>query len=413
MDQQVVTLNLKDLVLWTENPRDPIDARVADQTIVDRAVADERDKWDLPKLAREMGDYYDLSELPTVVMHGSKPVVYDGNRRIVLGKIKHGYVSVSDFDPLIIPDFPKQIPCNVCTRGIALQNIYRKHADTGSWQPLERDVFVHKFMGKPKSTFLMMEECTGIIGNNPHLNQRFVKEEIFKPEILEKIGFLLRDGKLLSRYSTEETESILNDISQKIKSKEITTRKNRGKVVEVLDPINQQLVDLRKNVEPQEINSSNLNLNESRKTKQIQTRRTRKKSDVIFGGMLYLNPGDVGNLYRDIADLYKFYCDNRKTLSSLFPCLIRMSLRLLCEAAAKDCNQGLDVYVKSRFQSAKSTLDSDAKTTLSNSNVTETSIMQLLHTGAHNYTASADLSQMLSVSIIIGAILTESHGKVA
>jgi len=37
MDQEVKELNIKDLVLWTENPRDPIDEFATDQDIVDKA----------------------------------------------------------------------------------------------------------------------------------------------------------------------------------------------------------------------------------------------------------------------------------------------------------------------------------------------------------------------------------------
>ena len=85
--QRVEILRLEDLVLWTENPRDPIDKDASDQDIVDRALLDKSAKWTLPKLAREMGEYYDFSELPTVVFHGDKPIVYDGNRRIILGTV--------------------------------------------------------------------------------------------------------------------------------------------------------------------------------------------------------------------------------------------------------------------------------------------------------------------------------------
>ena len=98
MGQEVLTLKLRDLVLWTENPRDPVDGTATDQDIVDRALSDKLSKWNLPRLAKEMGRHYDFSELPTVVFHGKKPVVYDGNRRMVLGKIKHGLVSVDGFD---------------------------------------------------------------------------------------------------------------------------------------------------------------------------------------------------------------------------------------------------------------------------------------------------------------------------
>ena len=94
-----------------------------------------------------------------------------------------------------------------------------------------------------------------------------------------------------------------------------------------------------------------------------------------------------------------------------FPSLIRMALRLLCEAAAKDCSQDLDKYVKTNFVAAKGTLGSDKKTSLSNQNVTETSILQLLHTGAHTYAASANMEQTLAISLIVGAILSTTHSK--
>lgn len=189
MNQEVIYINIKELVLWTENPRDPIDENATDQDIVDKALDDQFYKWNLAKLAKEMGDYYDLSELPTVVYHGQKPVVYDGNRRIILGKIKHGFVVPSKPTNIQIPYFPEEIPCNVCTEKIALNNVYRKHSDTGSWQPLERDIFLYKFMEEEKSAFLILEEDTRIISANPHLNKGFVKDEIFKEENLKSMGF--------------------------------------------------------------------------------------------------------------------------------------------------------------------------------------------------------------------------------
>jgi len=71
----------------------------------------------------------------------------------------------------------------------------------------------------------------------------------------------------------------------------------------------------------------------------------------------------------------------------------------------------LDNYLKNHFKKAKKKLDQDTKTTLANHNISETSIIQLLHTGAHNYTASQNLEQTLALSIIIGEILTITHGK--
>lgn len=408
MDQEVKYINISELVLWTENPRDPIDKNAVDQDIVDRALDDNLQKWTLAKLAKEMGAYYDFSELPTIVYHGKKPVVYDGNRRIILGKIKHGLVTAPDGAETEIPEFPEEIPCNVCTKQIALNNVYRKHSDTGSWQPLERDIFLNKFMGEEKSLLLTLEEETGIISSNPHLNQRFVKDEIFKEEILKLMGFNFKNGKLYSVHNDDEARSILSDISKKIEKKEITTRKNRGKVLEVLDPISQKLIDQNKKNKPR-LASLSFSAKPAPNRKR-QSRRTKNVTE-LFGGKLYLRIGEVSNLYRDISDLYGFYIKKKAQLSLTFPSIIRMSLRLLCETAAKDRNSKLENYIKNHFDQAKSTLDKDVKTTLANQNVKEESLVQLLHTGAHNYESSSNMEQTIAMSIIIGSILTLTHGK--
>lgn len=122
MDQEVKYIDIRELVLWTENPRDPIDKNASDQDIVDRALNDKLKKWTLAKLSTEMGDYYDFSELPTVFYHGKRPVVYDGNRRMILGKIKRGLVKAPDGIKEQLADFPDKIPCNVCEKQFALIN---------------------------------------------------------------------------------------------------------------------------------------------------------------------------------------------------------------------------------------------------------------------------------------------------
>ncbi|NLM67051.1 MAG: hypothetical protein GX180_07745 [Enterococcus sp.] len=411
MEQEIKYINIKDLVLWTENPRDPIDPKAIDQDVINRALEDRSSKWTLSKLAKEMGDYYDFSELPTVVYHCKKPIVYDGNRRIILGKIKYGLATVPDDTRIRIPDFPEEIPCNVCSKKIALNNVLRKHGDTGSWQPLERDIFLHKFMGETKSPFLILEEDTGVISQNPHLNQRFVKEEIFREDILKELGFTFEKGKLNSIHSNEEAFSILNDISNKIEGKEISTRKNRGKIVEILEPSSQQLIDQNRNNKSQ-LSKIKFGSQKEVKKPQRQSSRTPKSNIEIFGGKLYLRMGETSNLYRDIVDLYQFYLSKKHKLSLTFPGLIRMSLRLLCETAAKeDNNKKFENYLKGHFSTAKKALDKNSKTTLATHNVTEKSIVQLLHTGAHNYQASKNIEQTIAMSLIIGSILTISHDK--
>lgn len=409
MNQEVRYIRIEDLVLWTENPRDPIDASSTDQDIINRVFFNSP-KWTIDKLSREMGEFYDFSELPTVVYHEAKPIVYDGNRRIALGKIKLGYVIPPQPVNFPIPIFPEEIPCNVCDKDTALKNIYRKHSDSGSWQPLERDIFLNKFMEQDKSPFLVLEEETKLISRNPHLNQRFVKEEVLKPEILEKMGFYVKDGSLLSVHSNEEASQIFNDISNKIQAKAISTRKNRGNVINALSPDIQKIIDQNSKNILQKIKLDDTNT--TNQPPKRQSRRVVGKGIEFFGGKLYLKPSETSNLYRDIVDLHEFYSDNKLKLSDSFPGLIRMSLRLLCETAAKEDNhRKFDNYLQKYFDEAKSKLTQDIKTTLSGQNVTRESIVQLLNTGAHNYKSTNNLDQTIALSIIIGEILTLSHGK--
>lgn len=410
MDQQVKYINIKDLVLWTENPRDPIDEKAKDQDIVNRAIIDSSGKWALDKLAKEMGEYYDFSELPTVVYHDNKPVVYDGNRRIILGKITHNLVTIPSEIRVRIPDFPEEIPCNVCTKEIGLKNVYRKHSDSGSWQPLERDIFLHKFMKEEKSPFLILEETTGIISNNPHLNQRFVKDEVFREDILETIGFSFEGGKLQSIHNNKEGHSILSDISQKVENKKITTRKYRGRVIEILEPSSLQIIERnRKN----KAHLVNITFEDSNKpsTGKRQTRRTSKKDAEIFGGKLFLRSGQISDLYRDIVDLHVFYLKERDNLSHTFPSIIRMALRLLCETVANDLKMKIEDYVSLYYPNAKKNFDQDLKTTLASQNIKEESIVMLLHTGAHSYKASSNFEQTIALSIAVGGMIKISHGK--
>ncbi|MEB3231093.1 MAG: hypothetical protein VKJ64_08795 [Leptolyngbyaceae bacterium] len=505
MSQSVKYIKLEKLVLWTENPRDPIDENASDQDIVNRALQDKEGRWNLKKLAKDMGKHFDCSEIPTVVYHKSKPVVYDGNRRVILGKIQHGLVSIPNGLNFSIPNFPSEIPCNVCSQVVALDNILRKHTKLGSWGFLERDIFLHYLMNQEKSVFLLLDEITGIISNNPHLNQRFVKEELLKEGKLKLLGFLVKDGQLYSSHSDKDAHHILSDLSNKVKNKNITTRgDNRGKVLEVLEPSSQKIIDQDKDNDlsicqitfgtsiqknrpknqqdnhldasrdeltnegkfsenekledsltaksgsqetgakepnpsqseiPQEknqnaphhpigisnkdkvdlspsISAENNEISPEQPNKKRQSRRVSTKKPEIFGGKLYLQIGEVSNLYRDITDFHTFYVNHKKELSQTFPSLIRMSLRLLLETAVKDVGlKRLDSYIKKYFAEAKKNLDQDTKTTLSNYNVTEQSMIQLLHTGAHNYTASSNFDQTIAISIIIGAMLSITHGK--
>lgn len=334
MTQEIKTIDIADLVLWTENPRDQIDANATDQDIANIAWENKNEKWSLKNLAKEMQPHYDFSELPTVVYHKNKPIVYDANRRIILAKIKHNLITLEDFDKEILPEIPQKIPCNVCTKDIAVKNVFRKHGDSGSWSHLDRDIFIYKHMGGSKSIFLKFDESTNFISSNPHLNKRFVKEEIFSEEKLKVLGFTFENEEFLSNHSKEDSLSILNDISAKVAYKRISTRNNRGQVYDVLEKENRLLIEKNIGNEPKKI-TLNTSLKSTKDPKR-KAARTKKKELEFFGSDLYLTPGKVSDFYRDITDLYKFYCKRKNYLSQYFPSLIRMSLRLLCESAAAE-----------------------------------------------------------------------------
>jgi hypothetical protein len=202
---------------------------------------------------------------------------------------------------------------------------------------------------------------------------------------------------------------ILNNISEIIKTNIISTRKNRGKIIEILNPVLREIIDINQNNIPEEIH---IKFEEGVEIKKLtKTRRSSRKNTEIFGGNLYLEFGETNDLYRDIEFLYLFYQKNKNKLSDSFLCLIRMSIRLLVETAAKSRKQEMKTYITANFAAAKNTLDQDMKTSLSAQNVLQTNIVQLLHIGAHNYTESKNMEQTMAISIIIGAILQQTHGK--
>src|SRR5690606_1113544 len=88
-----------------------------------------------------------------------------------------------------------------------------------------------------------VDECSGIILGNSYMNQRYVKDEIFTEENLEKLGIKVKEDGFFSRSNKADLGKILNDVSRKIKEKIITTRKQRGDILGVLDPSTQKIID--------------------------------------------------------------------------------------------------------------------------------------------------------------------------
>lgn len=415
--QEIRNISIEDMVLWTENPRDPISPDSNDQDVADKAFFDADGRWNLKKLIADMGEYYDFSELPIVVYDKGKPVVYDGNRRILLGKIKKGLISVPDdyeLDVTKISDFPDELPCNVCSREIALKSVCRKHSDIGSWDVLGRDMFMHKYMHEPKSTFLVVDEYTGLISGNTNLNKRFVKDEVLTDAVLGQLGFKVEDGVLKSNLSADGQKRVLEDLKEKIENKTISTRKNRYSVREALDEGSKRIIDSCKDRPYANVNAFDTTQSGTVTTTKAlrKTRRTPKKDSILFGDTIELKEGNVNDLYRDILSIAEYYLANKDKLSNKFPALLRMSLRLLVETAASDDKKKkIDKYIDTYFDKGKDLLSKDEKTTLSNNNVTQSSLSQLLNTGAHNYSDSLSYDKAYAMSLIIGKMLSISHKR--
>lgn len=414
-NQEIQNIKIEDLVLWTENPRDPISSDSNDQDVADKAFADEDGRWNLKKLIAEMGEYYDFSELPIVVYDNGKPVVYDGNRRILLGKIKKGLIIVPsdcDLDVSKISDFPDELPCNVCSREIALRSVCRKHSDIGSWDVLGRDMFMHKYMHESKSIFLIIDEYTGLISGNNCLNKRFVRDEIFTESVLEQLGFKIEGGILKSKLTPDGQKRVLEDLKEKVNNKFLSTRKNRYNVREALDEASKRIIETSKDNPYVDIKGYDKTQQCVSAAKTLRkTPRTQKMDALIFGDVIELRKGNVNDLYRDILSIAEYYLTNKDKLSNKFPALLRMSLRLLVETAASEDKKKIDKYIDAYFDGGKDLLSKDEKTTLSNNNVTSSSLSQLLNTGAHNYSDSLSYDKAYAMSLIVGKMLSLSHKR--
>jgi hypothetical protein len=412
--QDIKQIKVSALKLWSENPRDPIDPKSSDFDIIQRAVDQNPSVWNLDKMVKEMGNHYDFSEIPTVVYLEGAPVVFDGNRRVAVLKYLQDRTLYSSLTGKLFPtnNTPKElvelkeIPCNVCDKDTALTNIERKHVSNGSWGTLQREYFLHRHRGQPKSLFLILEEQTKLISSHPALNQGFVKDEVLTEKNLKEIGFGVRGDQLVSNYEDAGQKEVLEQASALVESKEITTRKNRGSLKQTLL---QKYPDSKKILTAFD-NTKKVKVVDHEFTATIRkTPRLNGQEPVLFSKNLSLKAGDTNNLYRDITDLYFYYRDNRTTLSKSFCALIRMSLRLIVESAT---TKNIDDYVNRHFNRAKKSLTQDQKTTLSTQEVdTAAKLIKLLHVGAHKYISSANMEQTMAMSIIIGVMLEVSHAR--
>jgi hypothetical protein len=439
--QKVKELSISRLVLWSENPRDPLpDRKIGRENdrIIRRAIEDVDKSWKLLSLLKTMGEMYDSSDLPIVVMKDGHPIVYDGNRRVILAMIKHNekYLKLlpsSARRKLEGFDVDKKLYCDVCTEATALKLIMRKHADSGSWKPIQQGLFRMKYMEESPSILLLINSLTdGAIESSQMLNQRFVEEEVFTKSRLESLGISVEGDSIKSAYTKDELVGILRDIFKLIEEGNISTR-NRpalGKLPSSLSERSQALCSSKKDqprvytekyvpIEPAPIEEG---AREEKTVPKKRTPRSKMYETPLFGGPLTLKDSPVNNLYIEVEALDKLITKNvGKGLTEDAYVVIRMALRLLCETAWKDLKkEGLEQYLKDYFKSAKAKLSKGEKT-LSSKNLSEEDpkslethkqLLSLLNDSAHTYDESTrNYKQTVAMSVMVGAILSCSHGK--
>lgn len=448
--QKVKELSIFRLVLWSENPRDPLpDRKIGRENdrIIRRAIEDVDKSWKLLSLLKTMGEMYDSSDLPIVVMKDGHPIVYDGNRRVILAMIKHNekYLKLlpsSARRKLEGFDVDKKLYCDVCTEATALKLIIRKHADSGSWKPIQQGLFRMRYMGESPSILLQINSLTdGAIEKSKMLNQRFVEEEVFIKGHLESLGISVEGDSIKSAYTREELVSILRDIFKLIEERDISTRKRPalGKLPSSLSERSQALCSSKKDqprvytekyvsIEPAPIEEG---AREEKTVPKKRTRRVEEDETPLFGKVLCLRSGSVNNLYKEIEELDLLISKSikkseknksqRKGVTVNAHVVIRMALRLLCETALKDIGMNdLGKYLERFFEDARRLLSGEEKTFLSH-NLSEedpkashnhTKLLSLLQAAAHTYDESArNYKQTIAMSVLVGAILSCSHGK--
>lgn len=443
-NQKIRDIPLDSLILWTENPRDPMPGAQTNEEIIRHAL-DNESTWRLRRLSKEMGEEFDKSELPTVV---KKPgtahyIVFDGNRRVILAMLRRDGFPLEG-DQFALPSFPDDMPCNVCDEETALRHVLRKHSDTGSWSQLERDIFIHKYMGREKTVLIRMNELTGAISEYARLNQRYVEEDILNQKHQREMG--LDPDKYDFGIDAGLLRELLETIEDKIEKGELSTRGKRNDPVAALPE--DLLSRIRENathhrtVTPQDRSDGSTPFAASDQDPTSQsgngpsqdplfpedadeepdtppkrrTRQTRPASFPVFGGRLTLVPGDSNSLYRTLESLWQMYEKEKIRNGGAFPQIFRMGLRLLAETAAQELNMDLKEFVDEYATLAKKQIrdgqsGQDILTFLHNQHVKPENLTGLLQAGAHGYTSTGNKEQTMAISILLGEMLTLSRGK--
>ncbi len=371
----------------------------------------------------------EAKDLRVLAMDSGEYLVLDGNRRTTAIKCLHNQSFIKD--KIIRESFQnlaktkKIIPTNIqsfiyddeqsAAKWIKLDHTGKNNGvGQDSWGAAEKDRFAYKFEGKispaMQAVSFVEKELNKKI-DTKKLKVSTINRILSNPESRSYLGVNLSGGKLIFTVDEKESCERLNKLFDKV-IKDSVTVASVYHAPQTIDFMKNLFSDkpkyyLNKKLSSHENGEDKVN-NEEKKPR--KTRREKDKAQKIFGKELILKNGDTNNIYMDILDLHDFYVSNEDKLSKNFPAIIRMSLRLLVESAVAE-KESIDSYIKNNFAKAKKLLTQDQKTTLANNNVYESCLVQLLQTGAHNYTNSANFEQTIAMSIIIGEILDITHSK--
>ena len=356
LEQEIKSIPLSKLRLWTENPRDPVSGNMSDSEIIKRAIANDSDNWNLDSLIVEMGKRYHLNEIPVVVANEDDTfTVYDGNRRVALLKcIKDPDLFQDAFNRLGVFEVEPELrnltvlPCNVCTKEIALEIVERIHRSSNKWGKLQYEQFMHNFRGRPKGPLIILDEATGgLVTANKKLNEEYVEKRLLTESNLNKIGFAIKDNELVTNHEPDEAMKILNDFAR-IRNEDLSSaRKNPGKLKEALIELNPEkyanvpsfnedgpITKLSTNHatnDGQDVpNTKPLPRNGIKKRKPVKT-----QEQLLFGGTLRPKGDRSNELYRAIDDIYQHYLKNQQKRACYLP-IVAFSMRLLLETCAQE-----------------------------------------------------------------------------
>lgn len=413
------SIKVSDIYLDQENPRFP---PVQSQREAISAMLKDQGE----KIFRLALDIYQNGLNPSskliVFKTDNKLVDGDGNRRLTAIKILETPSLADDF-PKIRKKFdsilrqagtiPAKVECVVFdNRDAARHWISINHGGEQdgrgqiTWNSEQKDRFEQKLSIGLEALDLLLHK--GLITDNDKSQvNKSTLDRLLAYKAVKSLLSISKNGGVFYFGNEDLLRKVILGLKGMAVDEVYTAAKGCAFVQKVIDASETSNPCVRDNSGTNSGNSSNERISQG-----IRSPRTKKPIPSIFGKKLSLNTGRVNNLYRDIESLYNFYQAEKNRLSEDFIVIVRMSLRMLAESAAKDAQDAhLRNYLTKNFEEAKKSLDQNTRTTLSNQNVTKDSIVKLFQTGAHDYDNSRNEEQALAMSIILGAILTITHGK--